>query len=355
MRLFIVSFLLTACSGSPPIDVGTSWTMNTTSETTQTSYWLRQGAEEPTESIGPLGESSSCILAETSAGTSTSISSGEYVTKSSVLGSTEVYHPLVPNSEDYSSMLASVVQESTSGGEYTSTTSVDYDPDSTLGNSTTTTYADSEIETEATFHGISADEYVVRFGLGNIWLNPEEDVTIGNVELLTRSNPDLGDIWASENGNTIYASQGVEQVSFAGLVKKANKIEMYEVGNLQDEGGDILEQCLNIGLSQNQTTDPDSSNSSQERVFVDPGCQGDFEHVKTGTQWWYDSVLVKESSTVQRIEITRRGYEWFETDSTGSVCTRIVSDTKDSPNAILFVEYDLIVETIQSGITSWSE
>ena len=163
MRLLIVSMFLSACGGSAPIDVGVSWTTNITSESTRTSYWLRQGAEAPTESIGPLGTSSSCILAETSAGSSSISTFGEYVTKSSVLGTTEVYHPLVPNSDKFSSDLASVIQERTTGGEYTTTTTVTYDPDSTIGNSTTNTYSDDLIETAATFHGISVDEYVNLF------------------------------------------------------------------------------------------------------------------------------------------------------------------------------------------------
>ena len=66
--LSAVLLLSTGCGGGGPVTAGTSWTLQTTETATRTSYWLRDGGS-PVESIGPLGSSSSCILAETSAGT----------------------------------------------------------------------------------------------------------------------------------------------------------------------------------------------------------------------------------------------------------------------------------------------
>ena len=345
--------LFFGCAGGP-VDPGTSWTLKTVDETTRTSYWLRQGGD-PKESVGPLGAASSCILAETSAGTYNSVSTAEYFTVSTALGNTELYHPLVPNSEKYSSTLATVVQERTRGAASNEISTMVYDPNSTMGNITTVTYADEAIETEAAFYGLAADEYVVRFPLGNIWMDPEEEVTVASVDMLTRYEPDIGDIWASENGNTVYIATSKEQVNFAGVAKKAFKVESYEVGGLQGDGADIIDQCFNLGLNQNQTNDPNSANSSLEMLFLDGNCVGQFQHSKTGSEWWFGSIMVKESSLVTEIEITNYGYEWYELDTSGTSCTRMTSLTYDNPNAILFVEYDLVTHSRESSISSWVE
>ena len=89
--------------------------MQTTETATRTSYWLRDGGT-PVESIGPLGSSSSCILAETSAGTSTSTSTSETLTVNTALGDTELYHPLVPNGNEFSSEFATVATTSYARG-----------------------------------------------------------------------------------------------------------------------------------------------------------------------------------------------------------------------------------------------
>ena len=51
---------------------------------------------------------------------------------------------------------------------------------------------------------ITTDEYVVEFPLGNLWSDPDTEVSASDVTLLTRFEPNVGDIWASQNGNTVY-------------------------------------------------------------------------------------------------------------------------------------------------------
>lgn len=346
-----VAVMGVACGGAP-LSGGTSWTLKTTETNTQTSYWLRQGGN-PVESSGPLGSSTSCILAETSSGTANSTSVAETFTVNTALGDTEMYHPLVPNSDDFSSSLATVLQRRTRGAASVESTVMAYDPDSVVGNTTTTTFADEAIETNASFHGLAVDEYVVEFPLGNIWNDPED--SSGNVTLLTRYEPDLGDIWASENGNTVYIASVKEQISFSGVVKKATKVEAFEVGGLQVDGGDIIEQCFAVGKDQVQSTNPDIGLSSTDQLFLDRNCFGAFEHVKSGTEWWYGPILVKEVSSVTSVEITNYGYEWYELDETGLNCTRVISQTYDSPNAVQFVEYELITTERESVISKWVE
>jgi len=345
---------MTIGCGGGPIDAGTSWTLKTTETSTRTSYWLRDGGT-PVESVGPLGTASSCILAETSGGTSTSTGTSETFTVNTALGDTEMYHPLVPNDETFSSTMATVLQRRTRGAGSVESTRVVYDPNSVMGNTTTTTYTDEEISTDASFHGVATDEYVVEFPLGNLWTDPEAEISTSDVTLLSRFEPSEGDIWASQNGNTVYIAGGKEQIQMSGAVEKAVKVQAFEVGNLKGDGGDIIDQCFNLGLSQTQTTDPDNTNASSSSLFLDAGCQAEFEHVKVGSEWWLGAVKVKESAEVTNIEITNYGYEWYELDTTGVSCTRQVSLTQDSPNAILFVEYDLITSTRESKITKWAE
>ena len=120
--IFSTLAVLTIGCGGGPIDAGTSWTLKTTDTSTRTSYWLRGGGT-PVESVGPLGAASSCILAETSGGTSSSTSTSETFTVNTALGDTEMYHPLVPNGEKFSSTMATVLQRRTRGaGSVESTT-----------------------------------------------------------------------------------------------------------------------------------------------------------------------------------------------------------------------------------------
>ena len=72
--------------------------------------------------------SSSCILAETSAGTSTSTSTSETLTVNTALGDTELFHPLVPNGDEFSSELATVLQRRTRGAGSVETTTQFIDP-----------------------------------------------------------------------------------------------------------------------------------------------------------------------------------------------------------------------------------
>jgi hypothetical protein len=381
MRILSVAILLIACGGEP-IKTGTTWTVKSTTNSVTKSFTLREGGT-PVESLGPLGASESpCatgqVLAETSKGSLSVTTFGEHYTSLAVLGSTEVYHPLVPNENEYSSALASIIQERNKSAVSSQTVTVSYDPNSTIGNTTLTEYSsnfyeydeDGEvvldendnpviidpIETDASYYGVSADEYVVRFDVGNIWMDPDSEITTGDVELLTRNDPKMGDIWSSVNGNTIYVSQGVEQVSFAaGLIQKANKVDIYEVGTLQTDGADVIVQCLNVGSNQSQSDNPAEPSTAYERSYLDQACNGTFQHVKSGTQWWVDNVLIKESSITTHIFVKKFGYEWYETDESGENCNRVTSHTFDNPLGILFVEYDLTTETMESGVTAWVE
>ena len=365
MRFFLPAFLLLGCGPQPPIEVGLNWELNTEYSSVTQSFWLRASGE-PIESVGPLETASSCLLAETSAGTYYSEETGTRTALSKVIGMTEMYHPLVPNSAEFSTSLASVIQHRERNAGYAYDSTVTYDPESVIGNIEVNSYRDFLCadentpvedcvapETEASFHGVSADEYAVKFQLGQLWQDPESG-SVEDVELLTRINPERGDIWSSVDGNTVFISAGTEPLALGGKTYNVSSVAMYEVGTLQDNGADAINQCINIGLSQDQTNDPEGANGSTTIAFLDSACVDKFTHAKSGQQWWYGSVLVKEISENQEINITKWGYEWYELDETGSTCSRVVSDSPDNVNAALFIEYDLTTETRTSSIGRWT-
>ena len=199
---------------------------------------------------------------------------------------------------------------------------------------------------------------MVQFPLGNLWLDPEEQ-RIGDVELLTRVDPEMGDIWASKNGNTVFIAQAEEPKSMG----KAQKVNAYAVDGIKPDtneddvatGAEVIEECLNIGLVQQATNDPEGESLSVSQVLEDAGCSGVFEHVKIGSEWWFNNVKVDETSTTYDIEIIEAGYEWYELNETGDTCTRVSSPTLDNPAAMLFVRYDLITTNLTSELTNWTE
>ena len=65
----------------------------------------------------------------------------------------------------------------------------------------------------------------------------------------------MGDIWSSVDGNTVFISAGTEPLALGGKTYNVSSVAMYEVGTLQDNGADAINQCINIGLSQDQTND----------------------------------------------------------------------------------------------------
>ena len=94
MKRLLTVGILVGCGGEPIKD-GTSWTMKTTTESVRTSYFLKgiEGAT-PTESVGPLESATTCIIAETSAGSRSVLSSSETYANHAVMGTTEVYQTM---------------------------------------------------------------------------------------------------------------------------------------------------------------------------------------------------------------------------------------------------------------------
>ena len=353
MRIVSMIPFLMACS-SDPYPLGFQFTSDIEFSQTTTSFRIVNGGE-PEESIGVVGSGETQSIAASSAGSRLVTAFGQQQILSSVVGETQLSHPLVPNEDDFDKIPASVVQERRRTASYSIVDELFFDPTLDTPQYALTTYTDDAVLTDAGYYGVAADEYVVRFNLGTLWEDFNEDVELSDVELLTRNEPEDGDVWASENGNVLYIYSGVSALNFAGQAEKVDKVEMFEATNLQPEGADVFTQCFYTGKVQVDETDSDSlEDSSTDTLLLDNGCEGSFTHMKVGTQLWYKNVLVSEESTRQVISITDYGYEWYE-EGDPNVWVRVTSPTQDEPTAVPYVEYTLTerVETLKT--TKWIE
>ena len=355
----VVMFFSVGCGDPDPYSLGLKFTLKTDVEQIINSYRLVDGDEEPEPSIGLVGSASTCLLAGLSGGSRTVSAVKEEQSLNQVVGVTSLNHPLVPNSDEFSDLSAAIVQERTQELSYVVT-------DETLNELTpggateyityrVLSYQDDVIKTASGYYGVAVDEYSVRFDVGQLWSDFEE-LSPDAVDLLTKDSPEIGDVWVSQNGNTVNIYKGVESITLGGVPRLAHKVELYETDSVQANGGAVYTQCLNFGLDQLNTDNLDITQYSNNQVFLNSGCEGTFTHSKVGTQWWYNHVLVKEEVTVTDIMINDYGFEWFEEDGVGG-CNRISSQYKDDPYiaATQFVQYDLITSVRESEITAWSE
>ena len=108
---------------------------------------------------------------------------------------------------------------------------------------------------------------------------------------------------------------------------------------------------LNVGVQQFETSDGDDSDDYI--AHLDTGCEGNFLHVQTGTQWWHSNVLVKEDMTNTTVTINDYGFEWYDDDDDNDYCSRETGYTPDGSGAQLFVEYNVTVTETEMEVTDW--
>jgi hypothetical protein len=368
---FAVPFLF-ACS-SDPYPLGFQFTTNIEETQTTTSFRIVDGGEVE-ESLGVLGglitdvcpegecqnycEAYGCetqSIAASSSGSRFVSSHTQNQILSVVVGETYLSHPLVPNEDEFDKIPASVLQERSRSASYSITDETIFDPLLDTPQYSLLSYTDDAVVTNSGYYGVAADEYVVRFDLGTLWSDFDEEVDTNDVELLTRNDPQEGDVWVSENGNTLYIYAGESALNFAGQAVKVDKVEMFEAINLQPEGADVFSQCLNFGKLQKDSTDSETIfDSSVDTVLLDSGCQGDFTHLKVGTQLWYDNVLVSEESSSQEISISSYGYEWYE-EQAPNVWVRKTAYDNTEPSAVPFIEYTLTESVETLTVDKWVE
>lgn len=361
---FISLLTLCACADSSPLPLGLQYEVSVSTNEVSTFFRQTEG-EEPFESVGVLGSAPNCLQAQASAGTYRSDFMEEKEILGQVVGVTELSHPLVPNSEEFSKTVASIVQEREQKSFhgmvieniYEATTDApmsEADYRSYFNRS----YVDSDVTTISSYHGVAVDEYAVEFPLDLLWSDFESEVHANDVTLLIRDNPEIGDVWVSSNGNTLYVYQGIDLVTLGSTPAKAHKVTLYETGSAKSDGkaGTIMEQCLNLGVEQLNTNNADTEQYSHPTMILNAGCEGEFTHVEVGTQWWYNYVLVKEEVVATEVEIIDYGFEYYEEQPDGN-CVRQFVRTKEDPSIPMFqfIEYKLTTAERTRGILSWLE
>ena len=353
-RLLLCSLVPLAACGGAPYSPDLSVKRTTTGESITTSYQITDGGD-PVERTGTIGTGENCVVATQSTGTRTSIRTYELQEHFNVVGESEAELPLVPGEDTVSKVWASILRERTRASSSTETTENLVDITVEPAQWATRTFTDDAQTTSAGYHAVAADEFYVRMDMADLWEDLEE-MEIGDVELLTMADPGKGDVWPSQNGNSLYIWEATEKISITGVegTLKTDRVAVYTTGSVSPEGEDtaVYDQCFNFGLAQVDDSRPDVENLDTEAMLLDSGCVGQFEHVRRGTQWWYDGVLVKESATVTYVTINEYGYQWTEEDTDAGTCTRVVSTTRDDPTAIPFVQYDVTVSTIETVATS---
>jgi hypothetical protein len=194
--------------------------------------------------------------------------------------------------------------------------------------------------TNASYYGVAADEYIVKMtSLGDLWTDLEDPAAQLAFELWTRHNPSAGDIWASTNGNSLYVYDGKEKFSLAGATMNTDRVLVYNAGNVDPEGGDLITQCIVTGSNQVDSTHPTGTDYAHALALLDPGCIGNFTHLQTGTQWWYGDVLVAYETTTHTVTVDDFGFEYYE--KTGDTCYRQTTVESGESSRKLFVQYTL--------------
>lgn len=345
---------LLACGGGP-YSTDLNVQRKTTGTSVTTAYQVTDG-DDAVERSGTIGSGDNCVVATQSTGTRTSTRTFEIQESFNVVGETQIQLPLVPGDDKAANVWASVIRSRARAGASVETTEAVVDPTAEPAQWQTRTFEDEAITTAAGYYAVAADEFTVRMEMTDLWDDLEE-MEPSDVELMTLNGPTKGDVWPSQNGNSIHLWEASEKLALAGVNMNTDRIAVYGTGSVAPEGDDtaVFDQCFNFGLTQSQDSRPDEGNVNADTMLLDAGCVGKFEHVRDGTQWWYDNVLVKEASTVTFVTINEYGYQWTEEDEISGTCTRVVSTVKDNELAVPFVQYDVTVTNLETVVTGYAD
>ena len=343
----------TGCSVNGPYPVGLM--VKSTSQVTENTKHYRevQGAS-PIESVGLVSWGQTCTEAMSSSGTRTTENLMEEHINLQVVGETLVPR-LIPNdTHEQEEVWLSLVMENTTSTGTVYTLSNHYDP----GNSTATTWTtesltDAPQVTETAYYGVTAEEYVAKFELATLWPADDAGLSPGDAELLTKNNPEKGDVWFSQNGNSVYMFDDYEDISVGEENLKTARILVYESGDVDLSSTGIIADCVNNGRDQYGSTYPGDGSYSDEVAHLDPGCEGGFRHVQTGTQWWFNGILVKEEVTNVDVTVDSYGWEWYENGTSG--CSRETSRIRPAVAADLFIQFSVTTSQEVREANDWFE
>ncbi len=329
---------MTACAQGP-YPTGRIVELSGTTIVTSQSFKITGGGA-PVEQKGTIGAGDDCGDARSSAGKLTTRVEGRRTTHMEVVGQTRTGHPLLPGDDSFDPAWVSVVEATvTLEGKTTSIESFQGPSD---WNETTETI-DGKATNAATY-ALAADEYLVRLSsLGDLWKDLDdtggeaEEQRDVQAELLTRRGAAEGELWPSLDGSRLYQAMGTESVETPAGKKAATRVDVHAVAPIDPTAASVLERCVSADPAHFDSTQSGARDVDTQQAHLDPGCESAFVHQTIGSEWWQNDVKVAEQATTWTVTVAEFGFESFD-DVVGS-CTRVVSTTKDDPDATLFVQY----------------
>jgi hypothetical protein len=362
--------LLAACNGggAGKIALPTGFIAKVVAaETTTVKSYKRSGTAAAAESKGTHMSGSTCAIALSSTGTSTVTTNGTRETSWEVIGQTNASHPLVPNSDTFGPQQIAIIKSLTSfKGQQTDDEAINNpdDPVAQLKSYTTESVSDQGVESQASYFGEAVDEYYILLNsLSDLWVNlardptapvePALEPTTLSATLLTRFEPQKGDIWASVDGKLLYIGDGSEDLKIGAKTYKSNRIKVYTVTGLDPSANDVLDTCITQQARNATSSISGSMPQNSDAAFLNPNCTSEFVHSQVGTEWWYKGARLKYSTITNLVEISDYGYEWTQQPPAPPMapCVRQKSKTKDNDNGVVFVEYK-VTTTTADGLAS---
>jgi hypothetical protein len=340
------------CTVNGPYQVGLM--VKSTSQVTETTKTYREIlGSPPGESNGLLGYGENCTDAWSSVGTTTEEAVLERKINLQVVGETLVPR-LIPNdTHEQEEVWLSLVMENTQEAGTNYAINNHYNPYEDPTTWTTEELSDDAQLTETSYYGVTAEDYVAKFDLGTMWPGDDSGLNPADAEMLTKNNPKKGDVWFSQNGNSVYMFDDFEEFSIDDSDLKTARVLVYEQGDVELASSGILNQCIKAGRAQYGDTRPDAPFYDDQIAMLDAGCEEAFRHVQTGTQWWYKGILVKEEVTNVDVTIHDSGWEWPE--SGDNYCSRETSAVRPDVQADLYIEFSVTTSIELREAEEWYE
>ena len=302
------------------------------------------------ESSGVLGTGEACSEAMSSAGNRVTQWVGEDRINVQVVGETVVPVLVPDDSHEQEEVWVSLVMETTRSAGTAYTSEKRNFPGEDPAETTTAALEDRPVSTSVRYFGVTAEDYVAAFQLASLWPTGGDGLNASDAQMLTKNDPKKGDVWFSQNGNSVYMFAGFEDLTVSGEKLKVARVNVYESADVAVADDGIMELCINVG--RDQLASPDAGVSYDDEVtLLDAGCENNFRHTQTGSQWWSDGILVKEETESVDVTIVDYGWEWYE--DAGGLCRRQTSTNRPNSQAEMYLEYEVTTSTISRLASDW--
>lgn len=340
---------LVGCSSGGPYEVGLI--VKSTSEVESITKTYREVTGKGVqESSGVIGSGEACSEAMSSAGNRLTQWVGEDQTNIQVVGETLVPRLIPDDSHAQEDVWVSLVMETTRSAGTAYTSEKRNFPGEDPPETTSAVLEDRPVSTAVEYYGVTAEEYVAAFQLATLWPSGSDGLNAADAQMLTKHDPAKGDVWFSQNGNIVYMFAGKEDLTVSGQKLKVDKVNLYIAADVEvaDEG--IMDACINVGRDQLASDDAGVS-YDDEVTLLDVGCESNFRHTQSGSQWWSDGILVKEETENVDVTIVDFGWEWYEDN--GGACRRSTSTNRPNSQAEMFLEYEVTTSTVNRLASDW--